>query len=69
MRHYAPTILETVEDAFKVFDPLDEQGKAWNVYQDIPKRGSQAVGKLALGIAFQLCTAGGEGLLGQAVVP
>lgn len=32
--------LYTFEDAFKVFDPLDEQGKAWNVYQDMLKLGS-----------------------------
>lgn len=53
VRHYAPTMQTTVEDAFKVFDQLDEQGEAWNVYQYMLKLGSQAVGKLVLGIDFR----------------
>ncbi|KAH8433576.1 cytochrome P450 [Aspergillus melleus] len=53
VRHYAPTMQATVEDAFKVFDQLDEQGEAWNVYQYMLKLGSQAVGKLVLGIDFK----------------
>ncbi|KAE8362814.1 cytochrome P450 [Aspergillus caelatus] len=53
VRHYAPTMQETVEDAFKVFDAFDEQGEAWNVYQYMLKLGSQAVGKLTLGLDFQ----------------
>jgi len=53
VRHYAPTMQETVEDAFSVFDELDEQGEAWNVYQYMLKLGSQAVGKLVLGIDFK----------------
>lgn len=52
VRHYAPTMQRTVEDAFKVFDALDEQGEAWNVYQYMLKLGSQAVGKLTLGLDF-----------------
>jgi cytochrome P450 len=52
VRHYAPTMQKTVEDATKVFDELDEQGEAWNVYQYMLKLGSQAVGKLTLGIDF-----------------
>lgn len=52
VRHYAPTMQKTVEDSFKVFDALDEQGEAWNVYQYMLKLGSQAVGKLTLGIDF-----------------
>lgn len=52
VRHYAPTMQKTVEDATKVFDELDEQGEAWNVYQYMVKLGSQAVGKLTLGIDF-----------------
>ncbi|EFY89031.1 cytochrome P450 monooxygenase [Metarhizium acridum CQMa 102] len=43
VRHYAPTMQKTVEDAFKVFDALDEQKEAWNVYQYMLKLGSQAV--------------------------
>ncbi|KAE8417271.1 cytochrome P450 [Aspergillus pseudocaelatus] len=53
VRHYAPTMQETVEDAFKVFDAFDAQGEAWNVYQYMLKLGSQAVGKLTLGLDFQ----------------
>ncbi|KAJ5797707.1 uncharacterized protein N7503_007003 [Penicillium pulvis] len=53
VRHYAPTMQKTVEDAFAVFDEFDEQGKAWNVYQYMLKLGSQAVGKLTLGLDFQ----------------
>ncbi|KAI9037573.1 cytochrome P450 [Aspergillus affinis] len=52
VRHYAPTMQKTVEDSFKVFDNLDEQGEAWNVYQYMLKMGSQAVGKLTLGMDF-----------------
>ncbi|PYH99432.1 cytochrome P450 [Aspergillus ellipticus CBS 707.79] len=53
VRHYAPTMQKTVEDAFKVFDALDEQEEAWNVYQYMLNLGSQAVGKLTLGLDFQ----------------
>ncbi|KAE8318305.1 cytochrome P450 [Aspergillus transmontanensis] len=53
VRHYAPTMQKTVEDSFKVFDYLDEQGEAWNVYQHMLKLGAQAVGKLTLGLDFQ----------------
>ncbi|EAW12886.1 cytochrome P450 [Aspergillus clavatus NRRL 1] len=53
VRHYAPTMQKTVEDACQVFDELDERGEAWNVYQFMLKLGSQAVGKLTLGLDFQ----------------
>ncbi|CAG8268710.1 unnamed protein product [Penicillium nalgiovense] len=53
VRHYAPTMQETVEDAFSVFDELDERGEAWNVYPYMLKLGSQAVGKLVLGMDFK----------------
>ncbi|KAJ5772227.1 hypothetical protein N7520_002756 [Penicillium odoratum] len=53
VRHYAPTMQKTVEDACKVFDRLDEQGEAWNVYQYMLKLGAQAVGKLTLGLDFE----------------
>ncbi|RAL15307.1 cytochrome P450 [Aspergillus homomorphus CBS 101889] len=53
VRHYAPTMQQTVEDSFKVFDALDEAEEAFNVYQYMLKLGSQAVGKLVLGIDFQ----------------
>ncbi|KAE8148613.1 cytochrome P450 monooxygenase [Aspergillus avenaceus] len=52
VRHYTPTMQDTVEDAFKVFDHFDENGEAWNVYQYMLKLGAQAVGKLVLGIDF-----------------
>lgn len=52
VRHYAPMMQETIEDAFNVFDALDEKEEAWNVYQYMLKLGSQAVGKLVLGIDF-----------------
>ncbi|OJJ84166.1 cytochrome P450 [Aspergillus glaucus CBS 516.65] len=53
VRHYAPTMQASVEDACKVFDQLDERGEAWNVYQYMLKLGSQAVGKLTLGLDFE----------------
>ncbi|KAI0169679.1 cytochrome P450 [Hypoxylon sp. FL1284] len=57
VRHYAPTMQATVEDSFKVFDELDERGEAWNVYPYMLKLGSQAVGKLVLGMDFKHFTA------------
>ncbi|KAJ5339874.1 hypothetical protein N7452_006602 [Penicillium brevicompactum] len=53
VRHYAPMMQKTVEDSFEVFDALDKQGEAWNVYQYMLKLGSQAVGKLTLGMDFE----------------
>ncbi|KAI8629062.1 cytochrome P450 [Xylariaceae sp. FL1651] len=53
VRHYAPTMQKTVEDSFKVFDELDKREEAWNVYPFMLKLGSQAVGKLVLGMDFQ----------------
>ncbi|KAL4786958.1 cytochrome P450 [Aspergillus varians] len=53
VRHYAPTMQRTVEDAFTVFDAMDEKDEAWNVYQYMLKLGSQAVGKLVLGLDFR----------------
>lgn len=53
VRHYAPTMQATVEDSFLVFDELDEREEAWNVYPYMLKMGSQAVGKLVLGMDFQ----------------
>uniref|UniRef100_L2FY41 Cytochrome p450 n=1 Tax=Colletotrichum fructicola (strain Nara gc5) TaxID=1213859 RepID=L2FY41_COLFN len=47
----------TVEDAFKVFDELDDKDEAWNVYPYMLKLGSQAVGKLVLGMDFKHFTA------------
>ena len=53
VRHYAPTMQRTVEQAFAVFDELDEKEEAFNVYQYMLKLGSQAVGKLVLGMDFE----------------
>ncbi|KAI4771208.1 putative cytochrome P450 monooxygenase [Aureobasidium sp. EXF-3400] len=53
VRHYAPTMQKTIEKAFDVFDELDKKGEAWNVYQYMLKLGSQAVGKLVLGMDFK----------------
>jgi cytochrome P450 len=53
VRHYAPTMQRTIEDAFNVFDQLDDRGEAWNVYPYMLKLGSQAVGKLVLGMDFR----------------
>ncbi len=47
----------TVEDSFNVFDQLDEREEAWNVNPYMLKMGSQAVGKLVLGMDFQHFTA------------
>lgn len=52
VRHYAPTMQKSVEQSFKVFDELDDKGEAFNVYQYMLKLGSQAVGKLVLGMDF-----------------
>lgn len=52
VRHYAPTMQATVEDSFRAFDELDEKDEAWNVYSYMLKLGSQAVGKLVLGLNF-----------------
>ncbi|KAJ5455508.1 cytochrome P450 [Penicillium daleae] len=53
VRHYAPTMQKTVEDSFRVFDAFDKQDEAWNVYHYMLKLGSQAVGKLTLGLDFE----------------
>ncbi|KAL7915511.1 cytochrome P450 [Trichoderma velutinum] len=52
VRHYAPEMQKTVEESFNVFDKLDLDGEAWNVYSYMMKIGSQAVGRLVLGMDF-----------------
>jgi hypothetical protein len=42
----------TVENAFSVSDELDSKGQSWRVYQYMLKLGSQAFGKLVLGMDF-----------------
>lgn len=53
VRHYAPTMQKTVEESFRVFDAFDQDGEAWNAYHYMLKLGSQAVGKLTLGLDFE----------------
>ncbi|KAI9650423.1 hypothetical protein NHQ30_000437 [Ciborinia camelliae] len=48
VRHYTPQMQNTAEQAFKIFDELDEKEEAWNVYQYMFKTGSTAIGKLVL---------------------
>ncbi|KAL7785382.1 cytochrome P450 [Trichoderma afarasin] len=52
VRHYAPAMQKTVEESFNVFDKLDLDGEAWNVFPYMMKIGSQAVGRLVLGMDF-----------------
>ncbi|KAI2626255.1 cytochrome P450 [Xylaria nigripes] len=53
VRHYAPSMQQTVDDSFKVFDELDRREEAWNVYPYAMKLASQSVGKLVLGMDFE----------------
>ncbi|KAF2027311.1 cytochrome P450 [Setomelanomma holmii] len=50
VRHYAPTMQKTIEEAYKVFDELDQRKESWNVYMYMLKLGSQAVAKLMMGL-------------------
>lgn len=50
VRHYAPTMQKTIEQAFNVFDEFDEKDMGWNVYIYMLKLGSQAVAELTLGL-------------------
>lgn len=54
VRHYAPTMQKTIEDAYKVFDELESIGQSWNVYIYMLKLGSQAVAKLTLGMDMEV---------------
>lgn len=49
VRHYTPLMQNSVKDSFRVFDKLDEDDEAWNVYQYMLKLASQTVFKFALG--------------------
>lgn len=49
VRHYTPMMQASVQSTYKVFDQLDEEDKAWNVYQYMLKLASQTVFKFALG--------------------
>lgn len=50
VRHYAPTMQKTIEEAYSVFDSLDDRGESWNVYIYMLKLGAQAVAELTLGM-------------------
>lgn len=50
VKHYAPKLQDTIEDAFSVFDQLDKDGEAWNVFPYMLKLTSQAIVKLVLGM-------------------
>jgi hypothetical protein len=49
VRHYTPLMQATVKESYKVFDQLDQEDEAWNVYQYMLKLASQTVFKFALG--------------------
>ncbi|KAF3031357.1 hypothetical protein E8E12_000572 [Didymella heteroderae] len=53
VRHYASTMQETIESAYKVFDELELIGQSWNVYVYMLKLSSQAVAKLILGMNME----------------
>ncbi|KAL7939429.1 cytochrome P450 [Trichoderma chlorosporum] len=50
VKHYAPKMQATIEDSFTVFDQLDRDGEAWNVFPYMLKLTSQAIVKLILGM-------------------
>lgn len=52
VRHYAPTMNATIDKALPIFDQLEESGEAWNAYQYMSKLGSEAIGKLVMGMEF-----------------
>lgn len=53
VRHYAPATQRSIELALPVFDELDRRGEASNVYQYMLNLGSQATGKIMLGLDFK----------------
>lgn len=52
VRHYAPTMNATIDSAIPILDKLEESGEAWNAYQYMLKLGSEAIGKLVMGMEF-----------------
>jgi cytochrome P450 len=52
VRHYAPEMNATCNEAWSVFDQLEESNEAWNVYQYMLKLSSGAIGKIMLGQDF-----------------
>ena len=49
VRHYAPQMNQCCEEAYPVFDELENKNEAWNVYQYMLKLSSGTVGKIVLG--------------------
>ncbi|KAG9511552.1 cytochrome P450, partial [Aureobasidium melanogenum] len=50
VKHYSPLMQESVRSSFKVFDELDNNNEAFNVYQYMLKLASQTIGKFAFGV-------------------
>ncbi|SMR50637.1 unnamed protein product [Zymoseptoria tritici ST99CH_1E4] len=53
VRHYAPEMNGCCNEAFPVFDKLESENEAWNVYQFMLKLSSGAIGKIMLGQDFE----------------
>jgi len=53
VRHYVPSMQNTIEQTYKVFDELDHTGQSWNVYIYMMKLSSQAVAELVLGLDLE----------------
>lgn len=49
VRHYAPVMNEELRQSFPIFDQLQGQNEAWNVYQYMLKLSSATVAKILLG--------------------
>lgn len=49
VRHYGPTMNGCLDESLPIFDELEENGDAWNVYQYMLKLSSGTVGKIMLG--------------------
>ncbi|KAI4732121.1 putative cytochrome P450 monooxygenase [Aureobasidium sp. EXF-10728] len=53
VRHYSKTMNHELRLSLPVFDELESQDAAWNVYQYMLKLSSATVGKIVLGIDFE----------------
>lgn len=53
VRHYAPQMNACANEAFPVFDELEQRNESWNVYQYMLKLSSGTVGKIMLGKDLQ----------------
>ena len=50
VRHYAPAMNDCANTAFPIFDEMESNGDAWNVYQYMVKLSSATVSKIMLGV-------------------